>query len=143
MQEMDYMNSNIAHTSGPRCLTEEGTKRQKSSLLRYWTINCAKFCIDIHTSGPYPQGIRKKCFIFAGFSSAVVTYLRRSCQSLNIKMHAERVVRAVRGYSEHMNRLSSATRRCIDFKRTLRRVTRLLLKIYPTMPIAMVPLLVD
>lgn len=68
----------------------KGTKKHKSSLLRYWGMYCAAFDIDIKNFGANPTGsddaklefIRLECIVLAGFSSFVVTVPRRKNKSI-------------------------------------------------------------
>lgn len=64
----------------------KGTKKQKSSLLRYWDMYCTAFDIDIKDFGANPQKsedakrkfIRLQCLVLAGFASFVVMVARRT-----------------------------------------------------------------
>lgn len=71
----------------------------------------ATFNIDIHRFGTIPTGseddkrekIRRERMVFDGFGSFIVTVPRKAKDAHISMAHAERAVRAVRGYYQHMN----------------------------------------
>lgn len=129
----------------------KGTKRQKSSLLKYWGMYCASFNINWQRFGVNPKAsddetrekIRREFMVPSGFASFVVTVPRRAKQVHDSTAQVKRSVGSVRGYYEHMNGRAPGAGLCIDFTRTLRCVTRGLRKLYPSSPTRMVPLLAD
>lgn len=79
----------------------EGTKRQKSSLLRYWGMNCAAFVIDMERCGTNPQvsenemcdAICNECMILAGF----LAFWRRTRDAIVRTKTAPRTLREQSG----------------------------------------------
>lgn len=129
----------------------EGTKKQKASLLRYWSMFCVTFSVDMVTFGKLPtrndnvtkEAVRRECMILSGFASYAVAYPRKSKQRYNSAAYAERAVSAVRSYYEHMHGRVPGAGNGVDFTSTLRGVTRGLRKLYPTAQTMRVPLLAD